>query len=81
MLVEKVGWIFPKTETIVRWYEIHSDFGGIIVVYHKNINDFQFPILKVKLKLYYIIKKRKTEAFHRHSCQVDCPSKFGTWDL
>ena len=63
MLVEKVGWIFPKTETIVTWYEIHSDFGGINVVYHKNINDFQFPILKVKLKLYYIIKKGKQKLF------------------
>ena len=63
MLAEKVGWIFPKTETIVTWYEIHSDFGGINVVYHKNINDFQFPILKVKLKLYYIIKKGKQKLF------------------
>ena len=63
MLVEKVGWIFPKTETIVRWYEIHSDFGRINVVYHKNINDFQFPILKVKLKLCYITKKGKQKLF------------------
>ena len=76
-----MGWIFPKTETMVRWYEIHSDFGGIIVVYHLNNNVFQFAILKIKLNLYYIIKKRTTEAFQRHSYQVDCPSKFGTWAL
>ena len=63
MLEEKVGWIFPKTETMVRWYEIHSDFGGIIVVYHLNNNVFQFAILKIKLNLYYIIKKRTTDAF------------------
>ena len=63
---------------MVRWYGIHSDFGGIIVVYHLNNNIFQFAILKIKLNLYYIIKKRKTEAFQRHSYQVDCPSKFGT---
>ena len=63
---------------MVRWYGIHSDFGGIIVVYHLNNNDFQFAILKIKLNLYYIIKKRKTEAFRRHSYPVDCPSKFGT---
>ena len=61
---------------MVRWYEIHSDFGGKIVVYHFNV--FQFAILKIKLHLYYIIKKRKTEAFQRHSYQVDCPSKFET---
>ena len=36
MLEEKVGWIFPKTETMVRWYEIHSDFGGIIVASLKH---------------------------------------------
>ena len=73
-----MGCTFPKTETMVRWYGIHSDFGGIIVVYHLNNNVFQFAILKIKLNMYYIIKKRKTEAFQRHSYQVDCPSKFGT---
>ena len=36
MLEEKVGWIFSKTETMVRWYEIHSDFGGIIVASLKH---------------------------------------------
>ena len=62
----------------MTWYEIHSDFRGIIVVFHLNINVFQFAILKIKLKCYYIIKKRKTEAFQKQSYQVDCPRRFGT---
>ena len=62
----------------MRWYEIHSDCCGIIVVFHLNINVFQFAIFKIKLKLYYLIKKRKTEAFQKQYYQVDCPSKFGT---
>ena len=52
----------------------------LIVVFHWHINDFQFAALKIKLKLYYI-KKRKTEAFQGHSYLVDYPSKFGTWAL
>ena len=57
---------------MVRWYKIHSANSLVHKIhncYFKN---------KIEVVLY---KEKKTEAFQRHSYQVDYPSKFWTWAL
>ena len=52
---------------MVRWYKIHNANSLVHKIhncYFKN---------KIEVVLY---KEKKTEAFQRHSYQVDYPSKF-----